>query len=161
MRGGRRRLYLRWQRHLVFVTVAPVDPCPCPGSQVLNREFAATCSEDHQARSGWAAAPPSVQGWAGEGQAPLCCSRSGAEWDVTCALKIEVPREGVYCRAPQMLFPSEKKFLLNHTSFHVLRKVRLHRSSVGPLSHVCRVFDWNTVKWRVTAFRPVRLCTCR
>lgn len=66
-------LSLKWPRHFTRAKGAPVDLRPCAGSSVLDKEFTAVCSEDHQARSGgrwhplntqcWGTALKQVRGW--------------------------------------------------------------------------------------------------
>ena len=65
-----------------------MDWRPSTGAQVLNKEFIATCTEDQQAGPGRA----TVLSECGVlvGQAALGCDRSVADWDVICALKMEV-----------------------------------------------------------------------
>ena len=65
-----------------------MDMCPCTKCYVLNKEFIIMFSEDHHARSGRLAAPSEYVAL-GE-KAPLCCKKSVADYNIICALKIEV-----------------------------------------------------------------------
>lgn len=102
---------------------------------------------DHQATSGKAGLRDGI----------LCAEKGQwlGDWDVVCAIKIQVLWEIIYCQTSQILFSSEKKQqkrLQNHNMpFHFLQEIQLHCSLMGPSSFMCSFVDWKVVQC-MTAF---------